>query len=100
MNEHTLKQFDTEMEAIRSGVLAMGGLVERQLTHAIAILADEEDAEAPSLPEAVGAAIDELEQDGLDVAVVGVRPHGSSSNGGSSSRVLRAAFVALRAESG
>jgi phosphate transport system protein len=46
MNEHTLKQFDTEMEAIRSGVLAMGGLVERQLTQAIAILADEEDAEA------------------------------------------------------
>jgi phosphate transport system protein len=46
MNEHTLKQFDTEMEAIRSGVLAMGGLVESQLTHAIAILADEEDGEA------------------------------------------------------
>src|SRR5512136_1871681 len=46
MNEHTLKQFDTEMEAIRSGVLAMGGLVERQLMQAIAILADEEDAEA------------------------------------------------------
>ena len=31
MNEHTHKQFDAEMEAIRSGVLAMGGLVETQL---------------------------------------------------------------------
>jgi phosphate transport system protein len=35
MNEHTHKQFDAEMEEIRSGVLAMGGLVETQLTRAI-----------------------------------------------------------------
>jgi len=44
MNEHTLKQFDTEMETIRSGVLAMGGLVEKQLARAIAILGDDGDA--------------------------------------------------------
>jgi len=41
MNEHTHKQFDAEMEVIRSGVLAMGGLVETQLTRAIAVLDDE-----------------------------------------------------------
>jgi phosphate transport system protein len=45
MNEHTHKQFDTEMEAIRSGVLAMGGLVESQLRRAIALLeADDHEA--------------------------------------------------------
>ena len=31
MSDHTHKQFDAEMEEIRSGVLAMGGLVETQL---------------------------------------------------------------------
>ena len=45
MNVHTHKQFDTEMEAIRSGVLAMGGLVEAQLRRAIVLLeADDKDA--------------------------------------------------------
>jgi phosphate transport system protein len=38
MNDHTNKQFDAEMEAIRSGVLAMGGIVERQLRRAIGAL--------------------------------------------------------------
>ena len=38
MSEHTHKQFDAEMEAIRSGVLAMGGLVETQLNRAISLL--------------------------------------------------------------
>ena len=46
MNEHTHKQFDTEMEAIRSGVLAMGGLVETQLKRAIGLLEDDEDQDA------------------------------------------------------
>jgi len=42
MTEHTHKQFDAEIEAIRSGVLSMGGLVESQLNRAIAALdADE-----------------------------------------------------------
>ena len=43
MSEHTHKQFDAEMESIRSGVLAMGGLVETQLRRAIAVLSDEDD---------------------------------------------------------
>ena len=43
MTEHTHKQFDAEMEAIRSGVLSMGGLVETQLTRAIDALEDEDD---------------------------------------------------------
>jgi phosphate transport system protein len=46
MNEHTNKQFDAEMEAIRSGVLAMGGLVENQLNRAIGLLEDDEDRDA------------------------------------------------------
>jgi phosphate transport system protein len=46
MNEHTHKQFDTEMEAVRSGVLAMGGLVESQLTRAIGVLDEDEDLDA------------------------------------------------------
>ncbi|HXZ96394.1 MAG TPA: phosphate signaling complex protein PhoU [Burkholderiales bacterium] len=35
MNEHTLRQFDADMEAIRTMVLNMGGLVEQQLLRAI-----------------------------------------------------------------
>jgi len=46
MNEHTHKQFDAEIEAIRSGVLAMGGLVETQLNRAIGLLADDNDHDA------------------------------------------------------
>ena len=42
MSDHTSKQFDAEMEAIRSGVLAMGGLVETQLTRAIVLLEDDD----------------------------------------------------------
>ncbi len=42
MTEHTHKQFDNEMEAIRSGVLTMGGIVETQLSRAIVLLEGEE----------------------------------------------------------
>jgi len=38
MPEHTLKQFDTELEEIRSRVLQMGGLVEQQIVRAIEAL--------------------------------------------------------------
>jgi len=43
MSEHTHKQFDAEIEAIRSGVLAMGGLAETQFNRAIGLLGDDED---------------------------------------------------------
>ena len=42
MSDHTSKQFDAEMEAIRSGVLAMGGLVETQLNRAVLLLEDDD----------------------------------------------------------
>jgi phosphate transport system protein len=36
--EHTYKQFDTELEAVRASVLKMGGLVEEQITNAVEAL--------------------------------------------------------------
>ena len=53
MTEHTIKQFDADMGAIRSGVLAMGGLVEKQLSRAIAALENE----------GAGAVVDEVGAD-------------------------------------
>jgi len=44
MTDHTHKQFDNEMEAIRSGVLSMGGLAETQLSRAITLLEAEENS--------------------------------------------------------
>jgi len=38
LTEHTYKQFDTELEAVRANVLKMGGLVEEQIINAIEAL--------------------------------------------------------------
>jgi len=38
--EHTFKQYDTELEAVRAKVLQMGGLVEEQISNAVEALAD------------------------------------------------------------
>jgi phosphate transport system protein len=38
LSEHTYKQFDAELEAVRASVLKMGGLVEEQITNAIEAL--------------------------------------------------------------
>jgi len=38
--EHTFKQYDTELEAVRAKVLQMGGLVEEQITNAVEALSD------------------------------------------------------------
>ncbi|MBU4499554.1 MAG: phosphate signaling complex protein PhoU, partial [Gammaproteobacteria bacterium] len=38
LSEHTYKQFDTELEAVRASVLKMGGLVEEQITNAVEAL--------------------------------------------------------------
>jgi phosphate transport system protein len=39
MTEHTFKQFDVELQSIRGKVLQLGGLVERQIVHAMDALA-------------------------------------------------------------
>ena len=44
MNEHSSKQFDAELEAIRSRVLEMGGLVESQIRRALEALSGGERA--------------------------------------------------------
>jgi phosphate transport system protein len=64
MTEHTHKQFDAEMELIRSGVLAMGGLVETQLTRAIALLT-KRDGSTDSTP--VGADEHAINQMQIDI---------------------------------
>src|SRR5574340_448734 len=64
MTEHTNKQFDAEMESIRSGVLSMGGVVEQKLMRATAALEKEDDA---GLIDAVGA--DEAAINRLQMAI-------------------------------
>ena len=64
MTEHTHKQFDTEMEAIRSGVLSMGGLVETQLARAIVVLEKDEDS---AILDLVGADESQINQMQIDM---------------------------------
>ena len=73
MNVHTHKQFDNEMEAIRSGVLAMGGLVEAQLRRAIALLeADDRDAIAQVKIDEKQIKFVELQTEGLRCSREGI----------------------------
>jgi len=64
MSDHISTRFDAEMEAIRSGVLSMGGLVEKQMARAVEALQQDEDA---TLVDAVGA--DEREINRLQVDI-------------------------------
>ena len=61
MSDHTNKQFDAEMEAIRSGVLSMGGIVEQQLMRAIEALEKEDDARRTDAVGEDEAAINQLQ---------------------------------------
>jgi phosphate transport system protein len=63
MNEHTSKQFDAEMEAIRSGVLAMGGLVETQLRRAVDALRLPGDVDVVTLVASDEQAINRMQMD-------------------------------------
>jgi phosphate transport system protein len=60
-HDHTNKQFDVEMEGIRSGVLSMGGMVEKQMTRAIKALAQEDDSDLLDAVGADEAAINQLQ---------------------------------------
>ena len=63
MNEHTSKQFDAEMEAIRSGVLAMGGLVETQFRRAVDALRSPGDVDGVALVASDEQAINKMQMD-------------------------------------
>ena len=43
MTEHISRQFDTEIEALRTGVLSMGGLVEKQFQRALIALGESDE---------------------------------------------------------
>jgi phosphate transport system protein len=64
MSEHTHKQFDAEMDSIRTGVLAMGGLVETQLARAIEVLKDGDDR---SLLDRIGSVEQEINAAQVDI---------------------------------
>ena len=49
MNQHISRQFDNELDNIRSHVLAMGGLVEKQLGDALKSLTDSDIERAQSV---------------------------------------------------
>ncbi|MGL4885459.1 MAG: phosphate signaling complex protein PhoU, partial [Aeromonas veronii] len=42
LNKHISGQFNAELESVRNQVLVMGGLVEQQLTDAIAAIHDQD----------------------------------------------------------
>ena len=63
MNEHTSKQFDAEMEGIRSGVLAMGGLVETQFRRAVEALQMPGDVDIVTLVASDEQAINRMQMD-------------------------------------
>ncbi len=64
MNEHTHKQFDAEMEALRTGVLAMGGMVETQLMRALDAL---EDGEGVDTLDQVGSVEQSINQKQVEI---------------------------------
>ena len=63
MSEHTLKQFDAELEAVRARVLQMGGLVEEQIVRAMEALASGNTQAAARIVE------DDHRVNGLEVAI-------------------------------
>jgi len=63
MSDHTSSQFNAEMQSIRTGVLSMGGLVEKQLTRAIGALQEEYDATSVDLIGADEAKINQMQMD-------------------------------------
>jgi phosphate transport system protein len=63
VNEHTSKQFDAEMEGIRSGVLAMGGLVETQFRRAVDALRVSGDVDVVTLVASDEQAINQMQMD-------------------------------------
>jgi len=60
MAEHTLKQFDIELDELKSSVLLMGGIVEQQMRHAMQGLYDS-DLNLLSMVEQGDARLDEAE---------------------------------------
>jgi phosphate transport system protein len=64
MAEHIYKEFDAELEAIRSGVLNMGGQVEQQLIRALNVLRQDDGVD---LMDAVGAAETAINQAQINI---------------------------------